>query len=201
MRRITYGIFFCVLAATGCAPGGGSSVPPARLAQSAFAVPQAIARAVPPAPPAFVPNPPSSRPASSARLTSGAAQAAFFAGAVALSNGVYYLQLPNGNLFGYYSYLSDPNYIYHFDMGYEYVVDAGDGHGGVYLYDFTSRHWWYTSRTYEFPYLYDFSLNAVLYYYPDPKSADHYTTNPRYFFNFGTGQVMPLAEPVRNTGG
>jgi hypothetical protein len=193
MRRITFGLFFCVLAVTGCAPGGGgSSVPPARSAQGAFAVPQAISRAVPPAPPNFVPKPPSTT-TSSVRHTSGAAQAAFFSGAVALSNGVYYLQLPGGNLFGYYSYLSDPNYIYHFDMGYEYVIDAGNG--GVYLYDFSSSHWWYTSRTYEFPYVYDFSLNSVLYYDPDAKNAGHYTTNPRYFFNFAAGQTIQLPGP------
>jgi hypothetical protein len=48
---------------------------------------------------------------------------AFFAGEVALSNGVYYLQFANGTVFGYYSYLSDPRYIYHFDLGYEYIAD------------------------------------------------------------------------------
>ena len=170
MRRITFGLICCVLAVTGCAPGngGGSSVPPARAAHGAFAVPQAISRAVPPAPPNFVPKPPSTTASSPVRRTSSnVSQTAFFQGAVALSNGVYYLTLPGGNIFGYYSILPDPNYIYHFDMGYEYVFDAGDGHGGVYLYDFASSHWWYTSRTYEFPYVYDFSLSSVLYYYPD----------------------------------
>jgi hypothetical protein len=196
MRRITFGLFCCVLAVSGCGPGsGGSSVPPARPAQGSFAVPQAISRTVPPAPPNFVPKPPPAT-TSAVRHTSGAAQAAFFSGAVPLSNGVYYLALPGGNIFGYYSYLPDPNYIYHFDMGYEYVVDAGDGQGGVYLYDFSSSHWWYTSRTYEFPYVYDFSLNAVLYYYPDTQNAGHYTTNPRYFYNFATGQVIALPAPA-----
>ena len=200
MRRITFGLFFCVLAATGCAPrGGGSSVPPARSVQGAFAVPQAISRAIPPPPPNFVPKPPSTTATSSVRHTSGASQAAFFAGAVALSNGVYYLQLPGGNIFGYYSYLPDPNYIYHFDMGYEYVYDAGDGNGGVYFYDFSSSHWWYTSRTYEFPYLWDFSLNSVVYYYSDSQNAGHYTTNPRYFYNFAAGQIIQLPGPQLST--
>ena len=109
---------------------------------------------------------------------------------------MYYLQLPNGNVFGYYSYLPDPNYVYHFDAGYEYVIDANDGQGGVYLYDFASSHWWYTSRTFPFPYLYDFTLNALLYYYPDPAySGDHYTSNPRYFYNFGTQQIIKLPDP------
>jgi hypothetical protein len=41
-----------------------------------------------------------------------------------------------------------------------------------------------------FPYLYDFSLNALLYYYPDAGKPGHYTTNPRYFYNFATGQII-----------
>ena len=117
----------------------------------------------------------------------------FFSGEVALSNGVYYLQLPNGNIFGYYSYIpSDNHYIYHFDAGYFYTIDAGDANGGVYLYDFSSSHWWYTSRTFPFPYVYDFSLNALLYYYPDANSAGHYTTNPRYFYNFATNAIVTM---------
>ena len=81
---------------------------------------------------------------------------------------MYYLSLPNGNPFGYYAYLYDPHYVYHFDMGYEYVFDAADGKGGMYLYDFKSGGFFYTSPTFAFPYLYDFSLNTALYYYPDP---------------------------------
>ncbi len=117
---------------------------------------------------------------------------AFFTGETALGNGVYYLAFPNGNYFGYYSYLSDSNYIYHFDLGYEYVFDAVDGQEGVYLYDFASGHYFYTSPTFPFPYLYDFDLDAVLYYYPDPNRAGHYTTNPRYFYNTSTGQIITL---------
>ena len=62
----------------------------------------------------------------------------FFHGEVSVGNGVNYLSFPNGNYFGYYSYLADPRYIYHFDLGYEYVFDAADGKNGVYLYDFAS---------------------------------------------------------------
>ena len=116
---------------------------------------------------------------------------AFFTGEVALSNGVYYLQFPSGNLFGYYSYLSDLRYVYHFDLGYEYVFDALDGKSGVYLYDFKSGDFFYTSPTFPFPYLYDFGLNTVLYYYPDPNNAGHYNTDgTRYFYNFATGQII-----------
>ena len=97
----------------------------------------------------------------------------------------------DGNYFGYYSFLSDSAYIYHFDLGYEYVLDANDGNDGVYLYDFASSTFFYTSPTFPFPYLYDFTLNKVLYYYPDPNNPGHYNTNGvRYFYDFGTGQII-----------
>jgi hypothetical protein len=115
---------------------------------------------------------------------------AFFSGEVLLGNGIYYLQFPNGTPFGYYSYLSDPYWIYHFDMGYEYWFDANDGHNGIYLYDFAANTFFYTSPSFPFPYLYDFGLNTVLYYYPDPQRPGHYTTNPRYFYNFATHQII-----------
>ena len=116
----------------------------------------------------------------------------FFVGQVALSQGAYYLAFPNnGKIFGYYSYLSDPNYLYHFDLGYEYVFDAADGQDGVYLYDFKSGHFFYTSPSFPFPYLYDFSLNTVLYYYPDPNNPGRYNTNGvRYFYDYATGQII-----------
>ena len=114
----------------------------------------------------------------------------FFAGQQAMGNGVYYLALPNGNYFGYYSFLADPHYIHHYDLGYEYVTDAGDGKSGVYFYDYASGHTFYTSPTYPFPYLYDDTLQATLYYYPDTMNAGHYTSNPRYFYNFATGQIV-----------
>ena len=115
----------------------------------------------------------------------------FFDGETALGSGVYYLAFPNGNYFGYYSFLSDSHYIYHFDLGYEYVFDAGDGRNGVYLYDFTSSDFFYTSPTFPFPYLYDFGLNTVLYYYPDPNNPGHYNTNGiRYFYDFNTATII-----------
>ncbi len=116
----------------------------------------------------------------------------FFTGQVYLGNSVYYLAFPtNGNIFGYYSYLVEPYYIYHFDLGYEYVFDAADGRSGIYLYDFKSNGFFYTSPTFPFPYLYDFTLNTVLYYYPDPENAGHYDTNGvRYFYDFATGKII-----------
>ena len=118
------------------------------------------------------------------------AHASFFSGETALSNGVYYLSFPNGNYFGYYSYFSNPRYIYHFDLGYEYLFDANDGKNGIYLYDFASKTFFYTSPAFPFPYLYDFTLNTVLYYYPNTKSAGHYTTGPRYFYDFATSKTI-----------
>ena len=116
---------------------------------------------------------------------------AFFTGLAALNNGVYYLAFPNGNAFGYFSFLDDPRYLYHFDLGYEYVFDADDGQSGVYLYDFASGSFFYTSPSFPFPYLYDFGLDSVLYYYPDPNNAGRYNTDGvRYFYEFKTGQVI-----------
>jgi hypothetical protein len=116
---------------------------------------------------------------------------AFFMGEVSLGNGVYYLQFPNGTPFGYYSYLTDRRFIYHFDMGFEYWFDANDGLNGIYFYDFASNHFFYTSPS-TFPYLYDFSLNAWLYYLPDVNNPGRYTHNPRWFYNFATGQWITL---------
>ena len=115
----------------------------------------------------------------------------FFYGETFISNGVYYLAFPSGNYFGYYSFLTDPNYIYHFDLGYEYCFDAADGKSGVYFYDFASNDFFYTSPSFPFPYLYDFGLQSTVYYYPDPNNAGRYNTNGvRYFYVFNTGQII-----------
>ena len=121
----------------------------------------------------------------------GSGEVGFLSAQTPLSNGVYFLQLPDGNPFGYYSFLPVPGYLYHFDLGYEYFIDAGDGKSGVYLYDFASSDFFYTSPGFPFPYLYDFGLNAVLYYYPDPNNPGRYNTNGiRYFYNFNTGTII-----------
>jgi len=122
----------------------------------------------------------------------GPTHPAFFSDEVSLGNGVYYLQFPNGTPFGYYAYLTDQRFVYHFDMGYEYWFDANDGHSGIFFYDFMSGHFLYTSPSFPFPYLYDFSLNTVLYSSPDPSRPRHYTTNPRYFYNFATHQIITM---------
>ncbi len=114
----------------------------------------------------------------------------YFANEQYIGSGVYYLTFPYSAPFGYYSYLADNHYMYHFDLGWEYVFDSRDSDEGIYLYDFASSTFFYTSVELKFPYLYDFSLDAVLYYYPDAANPGRYTSNPRYFYNFSTGQII-----------
>ncbi len=116
---------------------------------------------------------------------------AFFNGETALGGRWYYLQFPNGTPYGYYSYLPDQNYIYHLDLAFEYLIDANDANHGIYFYDFVSSSFFYTSPS-DFPYLYDFSLNAWLYYLPDASNPGRYSHNPRWFYNFATGQWITL---------
>jgi hypothetical protein len=112
----------------------------------------------------------------------------FFLNEAPLADGVYYLQFQNKNLFGYYSYVSN-TILYHYEMGYEAFVPGPSS--DIYLYDFTSTHWLYTSTTL-FPYLYDFNLNAWIYYLPNTKNPGHYTTNPRYFSNLTTNIIFTM---------
>lgn len=125
------------------------------------------------------------------KLTVLPAPSTFFAGQILLNRDVYYLQFPGGTHFGYYAFLDDPRYVYHFGLGYEYVFDAADGVGGVYLYDFASNGFFYTSPIFPFPYLYDFSLHSVVYYYLDPSPENQYNIyDKRYFYVFGTGKIV-----------
>jgi hypothetical protein len=104
------------------------------------------------------------------------------------SGGVYYLQFPDENVFGYYNYPSS-SILFHYDMGFEAFIPGSAA--DIYLYDFTSVHWWYTSSTL-FPYLYGFTLNSWIYYFPNTTSPGHYTTNPRYFSNLTTGKIFTM---------
>ena len=70
------------------------------------------------------------------------------------------------------------------------MFDAQDSAHGVYLYDFASSTFWYTSPSFPFPYLYDFSLNAYLYYYPDDPADGRYTHSPRYFYDLTHGTII-----------
>ena len=112
----------------------------------------------------------------------------FFAGSVDGGFGTLYLQFPNGKIFGYYVFLSGGG-MFHADLGYEAVI-PGNG-PEVYMWDMSSGDWWYTNAS-TFPYLYDFTLHAWIYYFPDTNKAGHYMTNPRWFANMTTGQVFTL---------
>jgi uncharacterized repeat protein (TIGR01451 family) len=103
----------------------------------------------------------------------------FFNGAQSLGSGVYYLTFPDGTPFGSYTYLQG-SFLYHYDMGLEYIIATNDAGNDAYFYDFTSGHWWYTGPAL-FPNLYDFTLGAWIYYFIDPSNPGHYTTNPRKF--------------------
>jgi streptogramin lyase len=192
-----------IAAFSGCG-GGSHAVPkdaaptPASGSKLSFAVPALPPSLTVPPRAALLRTTPASPDRSGRRSSSSVGHPAFFAGEAALSNGVYYLQFANGSIFGYYSYLPDPHYIYHFDLGYEYIADPNDGKSSVYLYDFASSHWWYTSPMFAFPYIYDFSRNAFLYYYPDASNAGHYTAKPRYFYDFANGQIITLPGPQPN---
>jgi hypothetical protein len=113
---------------------------------------------------------------------------AFFTGEVSLGSNVEYLEFPNSTVFGYYTFVAS-DIFYHYDMGYE--AFAFNSTPNMYLYDFTSGHWWYASNTL-FPYIYDFTLSAWIYYFPNTKSAGHYTAEPRYFSNLTTGKIFTM---------
>jgi len=124
----------------------------------------------------------------STEVTAATAPAAFFSGQQSPVTNVEWLQFPSGSAFGYYSFDGYP-WIYHDDLGYEFFIDAQDGQAGAYLFDFDSGGFFYTSPTL-FPYLYDFTLNAWLFYYSDPNNPGHYTSNPRVFYNYTTQTVI-----------
>jgi hypothetical protein len=111
----------------------------------------------------------------------------FFTNQTALGNYAYYLQPSSNNFFGYYSIAYYP-YVYHFDLGWEYFVDAQNAANGAYLYDFTSQHWWYTEPGI-FPYIYDFTFQAWLYCDPNISVPDTYYSYPRIFYDFGSSNV------------
>jgi hypothetical protein len=106
-----------------------------------------------------------------------------------------YLQFPDGIPFGYYAFLagsasSANSWIFHADLGYEYSL-PGAATGSLFMYDLASGHWWYTASP-QFPYLYDFTLNTWLYYFPNPKVSGRYSTNPRYFGNLATNTIFTM---------
>jgi hypothetical protein len=112
------------------------------------------------------------------------APAPFFAGEAALGSGWFYLATSPQNIFGYYNMGNFP-YIFHQDMGWEYFVDAKNAAHGGYFYDFADGAFFYTEPG-TFPYLYDFTANSWVYYAPENGTTDHYSSNPRWFYNLAT---------------
>ena len=114
----------------------------------------------------------------------------FFTGETAIGNGVYYLAFSTGNYFGYYSFLSDPAYLYHYDLGYEYVFDAKDGNSGrLPLRLHQQGHFFYTSTHLSLSVPVRFHAHTtVLYYYPDPNNPGplQHRLASRYFYDFNT---------------
>ena len=114
---------------------------------------------------------------------------AFFTGQSALGNGVYHLTFPDGNYFGYYSYLADRAYIYHFDLGYEYVFDAADGNErSLPLRLRQQQLLLHELRTFPFPYLYRLrlELGLVLLSRHDQPGALH--DEPAFFLRLRHGR-------------
>ncbi len=130
------------------------------------------------------------------RLTLAPVPSSFFAAEVPIGNGFYALNYDHTHVnydFGYYHYLEDRHYIYHLQYGFEYIIDAADGVNGVYLYDFKSQGFFYTSPTFPYPYLYDFNLESVVFHFEISESAGPPGTDPiehRYFYVFRTGQFI-----------
>ncbi|HWF18487.1 MAG TPA: fibronectin type III domain-containing protein [Verrucomicrobiae bacterium] len=108
----------------------------------------------------------------------------FFTGEASLGNDWYYLGSDTNHIFGYYSMQYFP-YVFHWDMGWEYYIDAGDAGHGAYFYDFTDDVFFYTAPG-VFPYIYDFNVNAWMFYDPLAGQPGRYTSNPRWFYNLST---------------
>jgi SAM-dependent methyltransferase len=114
----------------------------------------------------------------------------FFNGQVKGTVDKLHLRFPNGIPFGFFANMGS-NWIYHVDLGDEYVAPGNDTANSIYMWDLKTTHWLYASPA-AFPYLYDFTLNAWLYYFPDTHNPGHYTANPRYFANMTTGQIFSM---------
>ncbi len=107
----------------------------------------------------------------------------FFNGEVA-SVSLYYLTFANSTFFGYYSYEFYP-WLYHYDLGFEYVEDANDGAAGVFFYDTLLGSWLYTNPN-DFPVLWDYTLAHWLYYVAGT-SRQFYDFTTDMFFNSPPG--------------
>ena len=113
----------------------------------------------------------------------------FFTGEVSLGSGVYYLQFPNGNVFGYYNFPSLPDLV---PLRHGVRSLRRRRERGRLLVRLYQRALVLHQLQSLFPYLYDFTLNNWLYYFPATNNPGHYTTNPRYFSDLTTGKIITM---------
>lgn len=121
-------------------------------------------------------------------------QMPFFTDEVDLGGDWYWLSEGPDHVFGY-AYMGYFPYVFHADMGFEYFMDAGYATHGAYLYDFSDGAWLYTEPG-MFPYMYDYTLGHWVWYEPKPKTTDHYTSNPRWFYDFTAKQWINHLSPT-----
>lgn len=96
-----------------------------------------------------------------------------FWGSVEMGNGWYW-----SSWFNFYNIIQHP-WVYHMEHQWLYHFATAGSDGGVYMWDEGLQAvWWTTSSIY--PFVYNFQQGAWMYYEPG-------TTNPRWFFNYGTG--------------
>ena len=117
-------------------------------------------------------------------LPTSAGHPLFFAGEIPLP-GQFFLNFADQKLFGYYDYTYWPGYLNHHDLGMEWYVDANDPSYGAWLND-SKLGWLYTNPA-DFPILWSQSEGDWWAYKPDPNNSGHYTTNPRWFWDYGNG--------------
>ena len=107
----------------------------------------------------------------------------FFQGETVVGGGFYNLPF-----FGEYAYFPGNTAIYHTTLGEELIFPNTDSSRGIYFYDQDSGHIWYTNPA-TYPYIYDFNLNAWLFYFTNSGNGK---VGTRSFYNFATGKFIFL---------
>jgi hypothetical protein len=109
-------------------------------------------------------------------------QPSFFQGETLAGGGFF-----NLGFFGTFDFASyNPLTVYHTTLGFEGILPGTDANRGIYLFDDASGHIWYTNPPL-FPYIYDFALNAWLFYF-----GGNATKGGRSFYDFGSAAFIFL---------
>jgi len=114
---------------------------------------------------------------------------AFFSGEIEIGTNTFYLA-KSGTAFGFYQWRTSSQ-IHHLDLGDEYVLPSQEKTPAVYLFDFKSGHWFYSSFS-QLPYLYDLTQKVWLRYLPEPGRPGRYTAHPRRFQNMSNGLTITM---------